>query len=323
VRLLVAAALALQPSAPPAVVESDPCRPLADSGAAASVAEAERAFARLSVDSGAQAAFLANLADSAVLFRPAPVPGRAFQLAHPIPQGAGTLAWTPHWAGASRAGDLGFTSGPWTISRDGRVVAHGTFNSVWRRPPGGRWQVLFDVGVGDSTAATAAAAIAGVAACGPVTLASPAASPPAGAAGAVAAVLRADTLLGRAPADPAVGYAGVAAADARLVREHRPVVAGAAAVRAETARAGAALPRAVPLGAGAAASGDLAYSYGTYEAGPAGGAGERGHYLRVWRAAPRGWALVLDVTNALPPARPRPAAPPPAAPPAPSPASVR
>ncbi len=279
--------------------------PPAAPAAVAGVVAAERAFARLSVDSGAQAAFVANLGDDAVLFRPAPVPGRAFQLAHPMPKAGGTLAWTPHWAGASRAGDLGFTSGPWTITRDGRVVAHGTFNSVWRRQAGGPWRVLLDVGVADSTAATVAAAVAGVAACGPVVVAPAGGGAGGGArvdsAAALAAVLRADSLLGRDAADPAAGFAAVAAPDVRVVREHRPAAVGAAAAGAEAARAAAgagAAPRGTPLGAGVAGSGDLAYTYGAYTLGA-----ERGHYLRVWRAAPRGWALLLDVTNALPPAR--------------------
>ena len=38
--------------------------------------EAERAFARLSVEKGSRDAFLANLSDESILFRPGPVPGK-------------------------------------------------------------------------------------------------------------------------------------------------------------------------------------------------------------------------------------------------------
>jgi hypothetical protein len=158
--------------------------------------------------------------------------------------------------------------------------------------------------VADSAAARAAADSAGVAACGPV--ARVAAGTPGGGgtnqAAGRAAVWRADSLLGLDAGHPARGLAAVLAPDARLVREHRPVAAGAAA--ADEARRVAGRLRGTPLGAGAAASGDLAYTYGAYTlAGGAGAAEERGHYLRVWRAGPRGWALLLDVTNALPQAR--------------------
>jgi ketosteroid isomerase-like protein len=41
------------------------------------------------------------------------------------------------------SGNLAFSSGP-VLDPDGRQV--GTFNSVWRREPDGRWLVVFDKG---------------------------------------------------------------------------------------------------------------------------------------------------------------------------------
>lgn len=313
--LLPLAIVALAAARPLAVAARDStCAPVRGGPAFASLVAAERAFARLSVDSGAQAAFLANLGDDAVLFRPDPVPGRAWQAAHPIPPG-GTLAWTPRWAVAARSGDLGVTSGPYVIRRDGRAVAHGTFNSVWRRDASGQWRVLFDVGAPDSTRGALAADDAAVAACGPVVTRAPDGYvAPRGRAAASAtravaprAVLRTDSLLGGDAADAASGLAAVAAPDARLLRPHRAAVTGAAAIRAEAARDGARLVG-TPIDAGASAAGDLAYSYGRWARVAAGDTVAHGHYLRVWRAA-RGagaatrWTLLLEVLDPAPAAR--------------------
>lgn len=50
-----------------------------------------------------------------------------------------------------------------------------------------------------------------------------------------------------------------------------------------------------PLGAEVAASGDLGYTWGEYEAAPA---GRRGHYLTVWKRQKDGtWKVVADVGN--------------------------
>jgi len=50
-----------------------------------------------------------------------------------------------------------------------------------------------------------------------------------------------------------------------------------------------------PLGAEAAASGDLGYTWGEYEAMPS---GRRGHYLTVWKRQKDGsWKVVADVGN--------------------------
>lgn len=57
------------------------------------------------------------------------------------------------------------------------------------------------------------------------------------------------------------------------------------------------------LGAEAADSGDLGYTYGKYRALTSEEGAEEGHYVRVWkRASGTGpWRLVLDVMLPLPP----------------------
>ena len=61
-----------------------------------------------------------------------------------------TLTWSPDVAEASKAGDLGYTSGPYEISlkrRDGTIAQErGRFASIWRRGPDGKYQIIFDIG---------------------------------------------------------------------------------------------------------------------------------------------------------------------------------
>jgi ketosteroid isomerase-like protein len=97
---------AARPATPPAA----PAGPRAEADRA-SLVEAERAFARAADEKGVREAFLAFLADDAILFRPAPVPGKEWMRSHPAPPIR--LAWRPSFAEVSGAGDLGYTLGPY------------------------------------------------------------------------------------------------------------------------------------------------------------------------------------------------------------------
>lgn len=291
-----ASAAAAQPPSSGASAAPADC---ADRSARRTVVEAERAFARQALEAGAQAAFMANLDGASILFRPGPVPGRAFQAAHPIPDDAGTLRWSPVWSITASSDDLGVTSGPyeWRPARAGAPSGFGTFNSVWRRDAAGVWRVLFDVGAGGSGPVE-------VPACAPVATVEAPATPHVAPTDpdALAALLRADSTLGARFADAAAGLLAVATPGTRLVREQVGVRTGVDAARALVETVGGSVA-ATPIAGGVSAAGDLGYSYGRYALGAA----ERGHYLRVWRRGADGaWRLVLDVTNALPPAPPRP-----------------
>jgi hypothetical protein len=73
--------------------------------------QSELAFSRLSSEKGIQAAFLANLAEDSILFRPRAVPGKKWVTDHPTP---GILIWEPAVAEISGTKDLGFTTWPYT-----------------------------------------------------------------------------------------------------------------------------------------------------------------------------------------------------------------
>lgn len=117
-----------------------------------SLIEAERTFARMSLEIGMQEAFLAHLSDSSMVLRPQPMNGRlAYEKAQNIP---GMLVWQPEYADISAAGELGFTTGPWEFRRNGlkdSVSVYGHYITIWQKNRLNAWKVVFDAGVPHSS----------------------------------------------------------------------------------------------------------------------------------------------------------------------------
>jgi len=123
----------------------------------AEITTLEGRFAELSRRQGARTAFLAFLADDAVVLQPGPVPGRpAWQAAGELP---GTLDWSPDAVGIARDGALGFSTGPWQLTPPdaARPSVEGRYMTVWRRSAG-VWKVVFDGGWGRRASGDAAIA---------------------------------------------------------------------------------------------------------------------------------------------------------------------
>src|SRR5436190_18110221 len=62
----------------------------------------------------------------------------------------GLLSWEPIFADVSRAGDLGYTTGPWEFRPDGpddQPVAFGQYFTIWKKQSGGDWKAVLDRGV--------------------------------------------------------------------------------------------------------------------------------------------------------------------------------
>jgi len=109
--------------------------------------KSELAFAKMSEEQGTKAAFLAFLADDALLFRPHPVNGKKWMTTSPA--ASSVLTWYPSFADISIAGDLGYSTGPYefrTRGKDDRQVSHGYFVSIWKKQPDGSWKVFMDLG---------------------------------------------------------------------------------------------------------------------------------------------------------------------------------
>src|SRR6476661_4396811 len=124
--------------------------PDAEEVALGTLVDAELAFARMGSERGAREAFLANFSDDGIAFEPAPVRLRETWSARPAPADplALKLVWKPAQAGVSRSFDMGYTTGPFTLSSAAQSAPrHGVFFSVWQRARGGPWKVMLDAGI--------------------------------------------------------------------------------------------------------------------------------------------------------------------------------
>ncbi len=256
----------------------------------ASLVAAEFAFANSSPQLGTRGAFLAYLADDAILFRPRPVRGKEWTTAQPARPGL--LTWYPMVALIARAGDLGYTTGPWEFRRNGpgdAPIAHGFFNSLWRVQASGEWKVELDCGI----SCPPPTAPIRVRALQPAKVSNPIEEME--AAQIDLAALQAELL--------ALDRAGVEddyADAARLYREDQWPYIGAAAIRsALAARSG--LSNCQPVEARLARSGDLGYTYGLARL-PPGGEATEACYLRLWQQQADRWLIVAEVENPLLPA---------------------
>src|SRR5262249_52364292 len=268
----------------------------ADADGAAAIVAAEKAFATQVRAQGVREGFLAWLAPTSVVFRPGPVGGlKTYQK-----QQAGwhgLLAWTPMHAAISADGKLGWSTGPWTWSRDStqkKPDAHGEYMSVWRQQSDGSWKAVLDCGIGHPPPPRETPAITS--------------STPAAAAGAGAHPLQARQSLYLADANFAklAGTAGVSDAIARystddviVLREGDQRVTGRNAAR-DSIASREDTARMVSNAQSVAGSGDLGYTYGTFVTGGEADA-DSAWYVHVWhRGQAAAWKLVFQVVMPVP-----------------------
>ena len=110
--------------------------------------EMEHAFAKAAATKGTRDAFLEFLADDGIIFQPGPVNGKKFW-GERQPRN-GLLSWEPIFADVSRAGDLGYTTGPWEFRPNGpddQPVAFGQYFTIWKKQRDGSWKAVLDRGV--------------------------------------------------------------------------------------------------------------------------------------------------------------------------------
>lgn len=261
--------------------------PLPLSDAPGTLAAAEADFAAQSVREGMRAAFLAWLAPDATLFRDGPVNGPAAIAAKPDPPIV--LDWRPVFVETAASGDLGLSTGPWTMTSRKDPAAsprHGQFVSLWKREPGGPWRVRVDLGISHPGPALAQAPLE-------------ARTTPATGGRTAATIAEAEREFSRIAQErgDAAAYAASVSPSVRLYREGAaPFLGRAAALEALAARDSRTAWALQSHDVGA--SGELGYATGRY--GPAMGV-TAGHYVRVWRREPGGWRIALDVVDALVP----------------------
>lgn len=269
--------------------------------------ETERAFARASREKGMKEAFLSFAADDGVLFRRTVVNAKElWQSTTPAP--TALLTWRPAFADIARAGDAGYTFGPWefrTHPADKDAAGHGQFVTFWRKQQDGSWKFEADIGISHPAPPAGAQTVVGH----PPAQAKGEGAAKASAEAARAALLDAERELSKDASAKGAHEALLAHADeqVRLFRPNAFPHAGKAAAR-EALEAQKALVTWRAEKAGASSSGDLGYAYGAYEMRAAASdakPSEQGHYLRIWKRPGGGkWRVVLDITNPVrPPAQ--------------------
>ncbi|PYS84709.1 MAG: hypothetical protein DMF67_04115 [Acidobacteria bacterium] len=275
--------------------------------ALAPVVEAEHAFAVYSIEHGMKDAFLHFAAPDGIVFRRAPVNAiEAWTQTNPAP--AGLLTWYPTYADVSRAGDLGWTTGPYEFREkpdDKQAAAGGHYVTLWRWQPDGSWKFVLDFGIRHAA---------------PTTIESGLRYPPSvqknedrrGKPAVFAdlnpvrsSLLEAERELSNDSASNRSYRALLSRADEsfRLYRQNYfPFVGREAARKALEGKAEVITWK--PTKAEVSRSGDLGYAYGTYELKselsdekPA----EQGNYMRIWKRQGGAWRVVLDVTNPVRP----------------------
>ena len=261
--------------------------------------DAERAFAAASTERGIRASFLEYFAPDGIDFRPDPGSMRARMLARPAPADplALLLDWSPQAGAVARSGELGFTTGPYSLrnQRDpSKATLYGYFFSVWKRE-NGAWRVALDAGV--STPAAAAPDSLRIAStdtgASPAWTLPPALRPDRGKAGLLAIEREPRSL------DPdaagAASYFDLLASSVRLLRDDSFAVLGADAVRRTLAAPGRGV-RWEALGGSAAESDDLGYTYGRYLRSRGAAEEARGYYVHVWQRDRSGaWRIAAEV----------------------------
>ncbi|MBC7932374.1 MAG: nuclear transport factor 2 family protein [Rubrivivax sp.] len=272
--------------------------------ALAPVVEAEYAFARHSIAHGMKDAFIRFAAPDGIIIRRAPV--NAIELwtkTNPAP--TGQLSWYPIFADVSRAGDLGYTTGPWEFRdkpADKDASGNGHFITLWRKQSDGTWKYEFDMGVSHAAPASRETALAYPAS------ARGAGNKDKGAANisaALASLRHAERELAHESGTNGWARALLAYADdtVRLYRQDSfPFIGLEATRRALDGKTEVTAWRVAK--ANVASSGDLGYAYGAYESKAKATdekATEAGNYMRIWKRQGGKWRVVLEVATPVPP----------------------
>ncbi len=292
-------------STPTTPAQKLPPLPVKEKGfprALAPVVEAEHAFAQRSIDQGMKPAFLRYAApDGIIINRGGPVNAiETWAQRNPAPEGL--LTWWPTYADVSRAGDMGWTTGPYEFREkpsDAKPADTGHFFTVWRRQQDGGWKFVLDLGVRHPAPEAPE-----------TTLRYPSwlkKSAPAAefsdTATARKSLLEAERKFSEESAKKGARAALLSRADEtlRMYRQGTHPVVGRDAV-ARALKVDSEMIVWKSLAGDVAGSGDLGYAYGTYEVGATSTQPtERGNYARVWRHNGGQWRVVFQVVSPNPP----------------------
>ena len=263
----------------------------------------ERAFARFAVENGIRESFIAFFADDGVNFQPHPTITKVAMLKRPptrLPL-AFTLDWEPVYADVAISGDLGYTTGPYSLkdnSPQPKPTSHGYYFSIWKRQADLKWKVEVDCGIStpetnDTNRPKFRAAL------------------PGHYQSKVAVKLDAERVgleqIEREFSADAIkrglwpAYSKVLAIEARIHRNSLFPLTDTKAI-SQLLQEQKSVVSWLPIHVEVSSAGDFGYTYGSYESreSSTGKHTESGYYVHVWRRAPDAeWKLVLDTTSPL------------------------
>ena len=271
----------------------------AGADAARAMVESERKFYQTGQEKGTRAAFLAFLADDAIIFRPGPVNGK--EAWGKRPETGLDLIWEPTFAAISRSADFGYTTGPakWRANKkEQEFLGYGQFVSIWKKQKDGSWKVALDCGIENPKPAGQP---------DPLRIS----VPEEGQEDKIVEARRKASplpeahkqFLAAAKTNSADAALGVAAEEIRVYREGSfPAVGKSAAATLLNAKSGKMSFQ--QLGGDMSRSVDFAYSYGKYSLSRDGNT-ELGYFFQIWQTDATGvWKLVVYWQQALPKEKP-------------------
>jgi ketosteroid isomerase-like protein len=261
--------------------------------------ETEYAFAQAARDKTVRDAFMEFIADDGILFRSGAVNGKQWMTEHPVPPTTKhqLLAWQPTFAGMARAGDLGFTTGPWEYKEDindVKVSGFGHFVTLWKKQANGAWRFVVDLGISHPESG------------GPLNNWKPQPPKTIGLSKLIDVAKETETLIerDRSYADSAAkqslaeAFQTYASSSARLyLPQSLPLIGRDASVAALIPLKNTTTYKVIT--GDVSKSGDLGYIHGTFERSSANDSKkiEHGSYVRIWQKAGNVWQIVIDVTN--------------------------
>lgn len=274
-----------------AVTQSPEASATTAAATAAEIVAAERAFAADAPSMGITGSFNKWSTSDAIVIGA----GEAQRVGVAYPDGPRPadeplLEWWPNFAGASRSGDFGFSTGG--VKLGGRRT--GQYFTIWNRQADGSWKWVYDGG-----SASSAADVPG-----------PETEPEILAPGierrqpqdVTMAEVRAREaeLADAAGVDQKSAYLAAMADNGRLYVAPRPPAIG----RESFAEALSAWPETFRFGpvqgGGASTAGDMAWTYGKADWTRNGDA-RSGYYVRMWQRQTDGWKIVLAQLVTTPP----------------------
>ncbi len=267
-----------------------------------SLVAAERAFAATSVAKGIRESFLMFFAEDGINFQPHPTKTREAFLKHPVPatRPPVELNWRPIYADVSRAGDLGYTTGPYTfkdLSPEKGPTRYGYYFSIWKEQANGEWKVAVDCGIGTPDHSNQKLDFR------PAPQVKWKASRKINLESERASLIDLDRQFLKTSESLGIveSYLRYFGNEARLHRDGLLPMTERAAIRSYLSSQISKLSW-TPIKSDVAQSDDLGYTYGGYElkfSGP--NKTEKGYYVRVWKRDDRGnWKLVLDTFSPIP-----------------------